>query len=57
MRILSSTERVAVRLDAVRVEEGEIPPGKPLVDCVEVVDERYAGKAPRRHLRHGGAQG
>jgi chromosome segregation protein len=47
MRILSSTERVAVRLDAVRVEEGEIPPGKPLVDCVEVVDERYAEAVER----------
>src|SRR5215217_1619218 len=47
MRILSSTERVAVRLDAVRVEEGETPPGKPLVDCVEVVDERYAEAVER----------
>jgi chromosome segregation protein len=47
MRILSSTERVVVRLDAVRVEEGETPPGKPLVDCVEVVDERYAEAVER----------
>jgi chromosome segregation protein len=42
MRLLSSTERVAVRLDARRIEEGEVLPGKPLVECVEVVDPRYA---------------
>ena len=42
MRLLSSTERVAVRLDARRIAEDEIPPGKPLVECVEVVDARYA---------------
>ncbi|MDP8947806.1 MAG: AAA family ATPase [Actinomycetota bacterium] len=42
MRLISGTERVAVRLDARRIEEGEIPPGKPLVECVEVVDARYA---------------
>ena len=47
MRILSSTERVAVRLDAVRVEEGEVLPGKPLADCVEVVDKRYAEAVER----------
>jgi chromosome segregation protein len=42
MKLLSSTERVAVRLDAGRIEEDELPPGKPLVECVEIVDERYA---------------
>ncbi|MDQ3794641.1 MAG: AAA family ATPase [Actinomycetota bacterium] len=42
MRLLSSTERVAVRLDARRMEEVEIPPGKPLVECVDFVEERYA---------------
>jgi chromosome segregation protein len=42
MRLLSSTERVAIRLDARRMEEDEIPPGKPLVECVEILDERYA---------------
>lgn len=47
MKILSSTERVAVRLDAVRVEEGDTPPGKPLAECVEVVDERYAEAVER----------
>jgi chromosome segregation protein len=47
MRLLSSTERVAVRLDAGRVENGELPPGKPLVECVEVVDDRYAEAVER----------
>ena len=42
VRLLSSTERVAVRLDARRMEEDGLPPGKPLVECVEVIDERYA---------------
>jgi len=42
MKLLSSTERVAVRLDAGRIKEGGLPPGKPLVECVDVVDERYA---------------
>jgi chromosome segregation protein len=42
MRLLSSTERLAIRLDARRMEEDEIPPGKPLVECVEILDERYA---------------
>ncbi len=42
VRLLSSTERVAVRLDAHRMEEDGPPPGKPLVECVDVVDERYA---------------
>src|SRR5215217_7032996 len=42
MKLLSSTERVAVRLDAGRIEEGRLPAGKPLVECVDVIDERYA---------------
>jgi chromosome segregation protein len=42
MRLLSSAERVAIRLDARRMEEDKLPPGKPLVECVEVLDERYA---------------
>jgi chromosome segregation protein len=42
MRLLSNTERVAVRLDAQRIEEDEIPPGKPLVECVDIVDASYA---------------
>ena len=42
MRLLSSTERIAVRLDAGRIEEATLPPGKPLVECVDIVEERYA---------------
>ena len=42
IRLLSSTERVAVRLDASRIEGDEIPPGRPLVECVDIVDTRYA---------------
>ena len=42
MRLLSSTQRVALRLDARRVEEAPLPPGKPLIECVVVLDERYA---------------
>jgi chromosome segregation protein len=42
MRLLSTTERVAVRLDARRIDVDEIPPGKPLVECVDIVDARYA---------------
>ena len=47
MRLLSSTERVAIRLDAGRVENGELPPGKPLAECVEVVEDRYAEAVER----------
>ncbi|HEU4493207.1 MAG TPA: AAA family ATPase [Rubrobacteraceae bacterium] len=47
LKLVSGTERVAVRLDAGRVEEGGTPPGKPLVECVEVVDGRYAQAVER----------
>jgi chromosome segregation protein len=49
MKLLSSTERVAVRLDAGQIEGDELPPGKPLVECVDIVDERY-GEALERLL-------
>ncbi|MDP8939796.1 MAG: chromosome segregation protein SMC [Actinomycetota bacterium] len=41
VKLLSSTERIALRLDAEKVEERERPPGKPLLECVEVLDDRY----------------
>jgi chromosome segregation protein len=47
MKLLSNSERVVVRLDARRLEEGELPPGTPLVECVEVVDEGYAEAVER----------
>lgn len=47
VRLVSGTQRVAVRLDAQRMEEGCTPPGKPLADCVRVTDERYADAVER----------
>lgn len=41
MRLLSTTERVALRLDAAKIEARERPPGKPLFECLEVVDDGY----------------
>lgn len=48
MRMISDSERVAVRLDASGV--GDHPPdfdGKPLLDCVEILDDRFAGAVQR----------
>ncbi len=45
MRFLSgddSAERVVVRLDAEGVPKNGTPPGKPLLDCVEILDASYA---------------
>jgi chromosome segregation protein len=47
LKLLSSSERVAVRLDAERVDEDELSPGTPLVECVDVVEERYAEAVER----------
>src|SRR5215212_108609 len=47
MKLLSNNERVAVRLDAGKVEEGEFPPGTPLTEHVDVLDERYAEAVER----------
>ncbi|AHY46674.1 Chromosome segregation ATPase [Rubrobacter radiotolerans] len=48
VRIVSENERVAVRLDASGVEGDHAPPeGKPLLECVEVLDERYRGAVER----------
>ena len=47
MKLLSSTERVAVRLDARGMQTNGEAPGKPLFECVEVVDGRYAEAVAR----------
>jgi chromosome segregation protein len=49
MKLLSSAEPVAVRLDARAIEAGGVAPGKPLIECVDVLDARY-GEAVRRLL-------
>ena len=41
MKLLSDTEPVAVRLDARAMEANGTVPGKPLIECVEVLDARY----------------
>ena len=45
----SPAERVVVRLDAEGVPESASPPGKPLFECVEVLDDSY-GEAVARLL-------
>ena len=47
MKLLSNTERVIVRLDAGRVEGGDLVSGKPLVECVDILDGRYAEAVER----------
>ena len=49
MKLLSAAEPVAVRLDARAMAANGTMPGKPLVECVEVTDQRYA-EAVRRLL-------
>ena len=49
LRLLSGTERLAVRLDAQALATNGVPPGKPLLECVEVLDPAYA-EAVRRLL-------
>ncbi|HET7272301.1 MAG TPA: chromosome segregation protein SMC [Rubrobacter sp.] len=41
MKLLSDAEPVAVRLDARAMEANGAFPGKPLVECVDVLDARY----------------
>jgi chromosome segregation protein len=43
----SPAERVVVRLDAEGVPESRSPPGKPLFECVEVLDDSYGGAVAR----------
>ena len=49
MKLLSDAEPVAVRLDARAMESNGTLPGKPLIECVEVLDARY-DEAVRRLL-------
>jgi chromosome segregation protein len=49
MKLLSHAEPVAVRLDARALESNGALPGKPLIECVEVLDARY-DEAVRRLL-------
>lgn len=46
VRMVSGSERVAVRLDASNVEDHPFD-GKPLLECVEILDERFAGAVRR----------
>ncbi len=47
MELLSGTERIALRLDAEKVDEKENPPGIPLLECIEVVDASYTDSVKR----------
>jgi chromosome segregation protein len=47
MKLLSTAEPVAVRLDARAMAPNGNVPGKPLVECVEVADQRYAEAVQR----------
>jgi chromosome segregation protein len=49
MKLVSDAEPVAVRLDARAVDSNGGLPGKPLIECVEVLDVRY-DEAVRRLL-------
>ncbi|CAN5711126.1 chromosome segregation protein SMC [soil metagenome] len=41
MKLLSQAEPVAVRLDARAMAANGVVPGKPLIECVDVLDARY----------------
>ena len=47
MRLLSNAEPVAVRLDAKATTAGGMAPGKPLIECVDVLDARYVEAVQR----------
>jgi chromosome segregation protein len=47
INLLSSTERVALRLDASGIEAHEPPPGRPLLECLEITDRGYAEAVER----------
>jgi len=42
IKMISESERIAVRLDAHGMDAHDSPPGTPLLECVEVVDDRYS---------------
>ncbi len=47
IQLLSSSERVVLRLDASKMEAHGSPPGKPLLECLEVVEGGYAEAVER----------
>jgi chromosome segregation protein len=47
MKLLSTSEPVAVRLDAKAMAANGSVPGKPLIECVEVTDRRYSEAVER----------
>ncbi len=47
INLLSGTERVVLRLDASRIDIHEPPPGKPLLECLEITDHSYAEAVER----------
>ncbi len=47
VRMLSETQRIAIRLDAERAEEHGGLPGTPLLECVDIVDERFSDSVER----------
>jgi chromosome segregation protein len=47
MKLLSHAEPVAVRLDARAMAANGTVPGKPLVECVDVTDQRYSEAVQR----------
>src|SRR3712207_4393783 len=47
MKLLSDTVPVAVRLDARALHTNGQLPGKPLLDCVEILDPHYEGAVER----------
>jgi len=47
IKLLSETERIAIRLDAHGMDAHGSPPGTPLLECVEVLDRRYSEAVSR----------
>ncbi|MDQ4106980.1 MAG: hypothetical protein M3157_07405, partial [Actinomycetota bacterium] len=47
INLLSGAERVALRLDASGIEAREPPPGKPLLECLEITDRSYSEAVER----------